>query len=929
MGSTTGSIILMKKGKQVTAGITAPSNPKINEIWLDTAENANILKYWNGTSWIKVNDVSDEFSDIYETLRNNYYTRTETSNQIATQIGSATITTSDGTTINMKNALNEVIDTSMEHTQTISSMQSDIDKNENALNTLQTSVSTFTHDLDGFKLDVSKTYATKDEFDNLEIGGRNLVVQNTLTRNKYLTINGTEEESPYFAITDFIDIGDAKQLVYTTDNYGIAPSTCFYDENKNFIIGYSGENRKLLDVPNSAKYVRTTVPLAGLNVTKLEKGSIATDWTPALEDIEENINLVNTTLSNKYTSLQTDLSGFKTTVSSTYTTKTEFENLEIGATNILKNISIHTADNKLKLTAANDNYFEITNASVILEEGKQYTFSCKTDGIWGTGTDDTVEAYLLLNKQYQTFFRLDSNEKFTFIAPASGEYYLRIDVNKNGKTHSFWNFKIEEGNKSTSWSPCPTDINTQITTVETVANQTADKFNWLVKSGTSESNFMITDRLVQLTSKELNIDALTTFINSAKNGTSTVINGNSIGSGLIQSTNMVYIVDADGNSGENYTLKEGSILNLDDGSFISPNLTWDRYGNLLAKNATVTGSIFGERGQIGNWNIDPDSGSLYSVTKYGDTSWGTTYETGMRAANTYGYVDSYLDQWVFYSGYHASSDTKNLYPYFYIKTDGSAYFASDVNVYNLQCTKFLNNWETWSNGGLFTQKTFGTSTAGSAYCFWIEPVRDELGLDTKVLYGGTHATNAADKNYWDSLWYIDVLGNSLFDMVYATKYNTVSDRNKKHDIKELDEQSCVDIVCSLTPVSFKYDDTQFERNHWGFIAQDVEEMLNNLGITWQDYAVVDKSVHKEEVFTDVLDSDGNPVLDENGNPKREPKTIETDKYDYFLRYEAFIAPLVKTVQFQQKKINETEKEINELKTELNSLKELINKLNIG
>lgn len=63
---------------------------------------------------------------------------------------------------------------------------------------------------------------------------------------------------------------------------------------------------------------------------------------------------------------------------------------------------------------------------------------------------------------------------------------------------------------------------------KTTAEQTADKFTWLVESGTSSSNFTLTDRVASLLSSEFQIDALTTFKNSAMDGTSTVINGGAI-----------------------------------------------------------------------------------------------------------------------------------------------------------------------------------------------------------------------------------------------------------------------------------------------------------------------------------------------------------------------------------------------------------------
>ena len=73
--------------------------------------------------------------------------------------------------------------------------------------------------------------------------------------------------------------------------------------------------------------------------------------------------------------------------------------------------------------------------------------------------------------------------------------------------------KIEKGTKSTSYSPSPEDVAHNIKTVE---EQTATKFSWLVKSGTSESNFELTDRIISLISKNINLNGIVTFMNTAK-----------------------------------------------------------------------------------------------------------------------------------------------------------------------------------------------------------------------------------------------------------------------------------------------------------------------------------------------------------------------------------------------------------------------------
>lgn len=63
---------------------------------------------------------------------------------------------------------------------------------------------------------------------------------------------------------------------------------------------------------------------------------------------------------------------------------------------------------------------------------------------------------------------------------------------------------------------------------KTQAEQTADKFTWLVSSGDSATNFTLTDKFVEIVSGKLDIAALVEFKNAAQTGSSTVINGGAI-----------------------------------------------------------------------------------------------------------------------------------------------------------------------------------------------------------------------------------------------------------------------------------------------------------------------------------------------------------------------------------------------------------------
>lgn len=74
-----------------------------------------------------------------------------------------------------------------------------------------------------------------------------------------------------------------------------------------------------------------------------------------------------------------------------------------------------------------------------------------------------------------------------------------------------------------------------------------------------------------------------------------------------------------------------------------------------------------------------------------------------------------------------------------------------------------------------------------------------------------------------------------------------SDRRKKHSIEELGD-AYEAMLDKLTPVRFKYNDGTSDRFHVGYIAQDVKEALEGVGLTTQDFGgFVDVNKDGEEL----------------------------------------------------------------------------------
>lgn len=139
------------------------------------------------------------------------------------------------------------------------------------------------------------------------------------------------------------------------------------------------------------------------------------------------------------------------------------------------------------------------------------------------------------------------------------------------------------------------------------------------------------------------------------------------------------------------------------------------------------------------------------------------------------------------------------------------------------------------------------------------------------------------ENMWAFSPYVDTklgLGspNYRWGQIYSTNSTiATSDRKEKKYIKPL-RKSAREFIMNLNPVSYQMKNGESGRTHYGLIAQDVEETMKEMGMTDLDFAGFCK--------------------DKKG-----------DDYIYGLRYEEFIAPLIKTVQLMQVEIEELKREV--------------------
>ena len=198
------------------------------------------------------------------------------------------------------------------------------------------------------------------------------------------------------------------------------------------------------------------------------------------------------------------------------------------------------------------------------------------------------------------------------------------------------------------------------------------------------------------------------------------------------------------------------------------------------------------------------------------------------------------------------------------------------------CSVLLNNSDKYTNGT--TEQMFITSDN----CVYLYTGMGTWSNTKKLVFDG-------NANFFPEVnkgWSVGTSANRFNNGYFTTVYNssgsiTGSDARIKKDFADIPNPE--EFIMSLKPTQYKYIDGTSNRNHWGFIAQDVKESLDNICNT-------DCGLYIE----DTLDS----------KPLSE---CSYEEKELGLRYEEFIAPHIFVTQKHNNEIKELKEEIKELK----------------
>lgn len=230
-----------------------------------------------------------------------------------------------------------------------------------------------------------------------------------------------------------------------------------------------------------------------------------------------------TEVNTKVTSLEADLSGFRTTVSSTYVTISEVEGIKIGGRNLFSGYS----DSEIQLpdyqsTGSFKQFIDCLTFDPSETVGEEYTIS-----FWAKSPNGetplvvynqngspryfyfprtTVTSSLGTEWEYFTLTITNEDKGETY----TGTYYNRIEFYASDQTGVLLKkIKVEKGNKATDWTPAPEDmatsddlatvqsaadlVETRVTTAETLIEQLSDCIAVLVRDANGESLMIQTE----------------------------------------------------------------------------------------------------------------------------------------------------------------------------------------------------------------------------------------------------------------------------------------------------------------------------------------------------------------------------------------------------------------------------------------------------
>lgn len=404
--------------------------------------------------------------------------------------------------------------------------------------------------------------------------------------------------------------------------------------------------------------------------------------------------------------------------------------------------------------------------------------------------------------------------------------------------------------------------------------------NALYKQNAVSSQFQVLSDEISSKVEQTDFDTLSGTVTTQ--GTQIIQNANAITLKADQTTVNGKMNNDMSNRSSSITIGSGQIV-FNSNSLVvnSSKFSLDASGN-----ASFGGNLSAPTGKVGGWTIG--SSSLYADYTNGSTIYRAYYQTPLASEGD--------NTWIF-STQKSTNSGQTFTGLAYIKADGSARFQKfigSIDVENNVNAKALHTGKGVyfdDTGGLIyaqaNQQLYLRANTELNYAVWLGVTQNGSGLSWSFHPGYSGNLVLGTANYKWSIVYAD---NGTIQ---------TSDRNLKRNIEALaDNDKWEQFFDRLIPTSYMFkkretDESEkvHDRTHIGFIAQDIEDAMSDLGMSGEDF--------------------GGFCKDDMGG----------GKVEYSLRYSEFIALNTMKIQKLQNEVDELKAMVNTLVEEINRLKE--------
>ena len=375
----------------------------------------NTLK--NKVDTIEEVTIQGDLSSVMEQVQTNTTNIGIMQGQISSLIDNTTITKQDGTVVQLKDEYNSTKDTVNSHTTKIGSLETNYNKVSGDLASVTSKQTALEQNLDGFKTTVSNTYTTKTEFDKLTIGGRNLAqktssdyspsfndfsgatstyvsigtvlidglaVGDTVTVRliyKYENIVATEGQTAICYIQGSGDVTEWGSGKFISSDRATISGSGEYIFNYNFTISEDHLRNSTWKIRLRHNYVQSGS--IAWKMFKVEKGTRATDWTPAPEDQEE---YTNSAISSSENALNNNISSaisnatdnILNNISDNYTAKSDYEEFKKTTSSAIEQTN---KDVTIKFNTTTENIQSVSGELSTFKNSVESNINFSSDGI--------------------------------------------------------------------------------------------------------------------------------------------------------------------------------------------------------------------------------------------------------------------------------------------------------------------------------------------------------------------------------------------------------------------------------------------------------------------------------------------------------------------------------------------------------------------